>query len=474
MRKEYLEKSSFRRGASTAVAAVLVVLFIISAAAAIYMYAVPRTVTTTITAPATTVTAPPTTVSTTQAPVTITVWETYAPSSSVDSEFGAFNKSLTAFKTAFPWITVNVQTHPFSSEQSDFTTASLANQAPDVIRVSNDWTGAFVAEGFLTPINSFVNSTFLSQYFPASISDYEFGGHLWGLPENINGLALYYNKNLVPTLPTNTTQWTSMMESATVYDSTCKITTAGLVFNAAGGFGSGYWWWPFLSGFGGSVFNATSPTQPVINTSQAVNSVEFLDNLFTVSNKGCNGVIPPGTDSTTALNLFDSGNAAFMIDGPWDSSTVNASKVPFGVTALPTVSSTNLPLAPFLGSQGWEIASGKSQAETAASFDFISFITNYNSQLNLVTLAGDLPANSKLASNPAITSNPITEGFLKQAASSSPAVNIPQMGVVYSDIGGPLGLAEPSSATSPVSIATIQSELNSAEATILRDIGAAG
>lgn len=467
MRKIPKGNTTLRRGISNAVVAIVIVILVVVVGAGVYAYTA-----STVKGTTTTVIS---TATSTETPVTITVWETYAPSTSVNSEFGAFNKSLAAFETAYPWITVDVQTHPFSSEQSDFTTASLANQAPDVIRVSNDWTGAFVAEGFLQPINSFVNSTFLSQYFNASIADYQYGGHLWGLPENINGIGLIYNKALVPTPPTTTDQLVSDAQSITKYSSSCQITTAGIVMANAGGFESGYEWWPFLAGFGGSVFNASNPTQPVINSSAAVASVEFLDGLVTNPNgsTGCNGVMPPSFDSTSALNMFTSGNAGMLIDGPWDLGPINSSGISYGVTALPTVSSTGLSLAPFLGSQGWEIASGKSAAVTQASFDFIAFITNYNSQKNLVSLSGDLPANAALASDTSVFTYSGDVGFLTQAASSSPAVNIPEMGIVYSDLGGPLGLAEPSTSTSPVTAATIQTQLNSAEAACIRDIGSA-
>jgi arabinogalactan oligomer / maltooligosaccharide transport system substrate-binding protein len=461
---------TLRRGISNTIVAVIIVILVVVVGAGVYAYTI-----STVSPSTTTVTR---TATSTETPVSITVWETYAPSTSVNSEFGAFNKSLAAFETAYPWITVNVETQPSSSEQSNFETASLANQAPDVVRVANDWTGAFVAEGLLTPINSFVNSTFLSQYFNASIADYQYQGHLWGLPENVNGIGLIYNKALVPTPPTTTDQLVSDAQSITKYSSSCAITTAGIVMANAGGFESGYEWWPFLTGFGGSVFNATSPTTPTLNSSAAVASVEFLDGLVTNSNPssstGCNGVMPPSFDSTSALNMFTSGNAGMLIDGPWDLGPINSSGISYGVAALPTVSSTGLSLAPFLGSQGWEIASGKSAAVTQASFDFIAFITNYNSQKNLVELSGDLPANAALASDTSVFTYPADVGFLAQAATSSVAVNIPQMGIVYSDIGGPLGLAEPSTSTSPVTAATIQTQLNNAEAACLRDIGGTG
>jgi arabinogalactan oligomer/maltooligosaccharide transport system substrate-binding protein len=415
--------------------------------------------------------------------VTLTVWETYAPSSSINSEFGAFNKSLSAFKLAYPYITVNVQTHPYSSEESDFTTASLAGAAPDVIRIGNDWTGSLVVEGFLTPIDQFTNSTFLSQYFPASIADYQYMGHLYGLPENINGLALIYNEALfaaagITSPPATTAQLVSDAQAMTVYSSSCAITTAGIAFAAAGGFSSGYWWWPFLDGFGGSVFNATNPAKPTLNSSAAVASVEWLNGLVTDANPlsaaGCHGVMPPGTDYGTAETMFDTAHAAMTINGPWEISTINGSLTALGdkfaVVPLPTVSSTGKPLAPFIGSQGWAIASGKPAAETAAAFDFISFITNYNSQKNLVSLSGDLPANKNLASSSVVTSNPASVGFLAQAALSAPAVDTPEMSVVYSVIGA-LGAAEPTSATAPVSVSTIQSTLNACQAAAIKSIG---
>ena len=478
MRKIEKGNSSLRRGISTAIVAVIIVILVLAVGAGVYYYTTttisPATTTatsvgsTTVTSVGSTTVTSVVTKTPTQAPVTITVWETYAPATTPQSEFGAFNKSLSAFEAAYPYITVNVETQPFGSAVSAFTTASLANSAPDVMRLANDQIGAMVAEGFLTPINQFGNSTFFSTYTPNSMKDFQYGpaGQYWGLPENINGLALYYNKALVPTPPTTTNQLISMAQSITKTDSTGKITTAGLVFNAAGGFGGAYWWWPFLDGFGGSVFNATG--YPTLNSSAAVQSVEWLNNLTTSSK-----VMPPGVDYGTADTLFISGHAGMMINGPWDLSTyLGNTSLNIGVTSLPTVSSTGKPLAPFLGAQGWVIASGKPLAEQLAAWDFISFVTNFNSQKNLVTMAGDLPSNVALGSDPSVTSNPYAVGFLAQAALSVPAVNTPQMSVVYADIGGPLGTAQPTSATTPITPAQIQTALNNAEAACLRDIGA--
>jgi arabinogalactan oligomer/maltooligosaccharide transport system substrate-binding protein len=466
-----MTKSSFRRGISTTIIAVIIVILVIAVGAGVYYYtsstvtpATTTSISTSVSTSISTVTAAPT-----NTPVTIKVWEQYAPSSSPNSEFGAFNKSLTAFKAYYPWITVNVQTHPDSSIRSDFITASLAGQAPDIMRGPNDQTGMLVEGGFITPIDQFVNATFLSQYFPAAVQDFQFQGHTWGLAENTNFLALIYNKALVPTPPTTTDQLISMAQSITKTDATGKITTAGIAFSYAGGLGGGYWWWPFLNGFGGSVFQAGNPKMPTINSSQAVASIQFLNSLVTQYK-----VMPAASDYSTADSLFVSGHSGMIINGPWDVPTYEANKsLNFGVAPLPTVTSTGKPLAPFVGAQGWWIASGKSAAETQASFDFIAWMTNYNSQKNMAEATPDLPSNQALAKDPLIANDPIRSGFLAQAATGIGAVNTPEMSVVYSNIGGYLTSAEATSSSSVITAAQIQTQLNTAEATIIRAIGSA-
>jgi arabinogalactan oligomer/maltooligosaccharide transport system substrate-binding protein len=470
-----MAKSSLWRGISTAIIAVVIVILLIAVGAGVYLYtsstvksgtttSVSTSISTSVSTAISTVTA-----KSTNAPVTITVWEQYAPSSSNDSEFAAFNKSLTAFKVAYPWITVNVQTHPDASIRSDFITASLAGDAPDIMRGPNDQTGMLVEGGFITPIDQFVNATFLSQYFPAAVQDFQFQGHTWGLPENTNFLALIYNKALVPTPPTTTDQLISMAQSITKTDSTGKITTAGIAFNYAGGLGGAYWWWPFLYGFGGTVFAAGNPKLPAINSSQAVASIQFLNSLVTQYK-----VMPAASDYGTADSLFTSGHAGMIINGPWDIPTYEANKsLNFGVAPLPTVSSTGKPLAPFVGAQGWWIASGKSYAETLASFYFIAWMTNYNSQKNMAEATPDLPSNQALAKDPLIANDPIRSGFLAQAATGVGAVNTPEMSVVYTNTPTYLTAAEATSSSSVVTAAQIQTQLNTAEAACIRAIGSA-
>ena len=474
MKRNFSDRQAVSR---VVVAIVVVVIIVIAAAGTLALTIKPATTTgpTTLTVTTTAVTtsavtttatsavtttatsAVTTTATTTQAPVTLTVWDTYAPGS---GEFTAFNKTIADFNMVYPWITLNIQTQPFNSAEADFITAALANQAPDVLRVSNDWTGPLVAQGFIQPIDSFVNSTFMQQYSNASTADYTFNGHLYGLGENINGLALIYNKALFTAAglsgpPTTTDQLLSDAQALLAKNAS----TIPIIFPA----NNGYWWYPFLFGFGGQIFQSgTVPPTPLVNSTAAVDATMFLNKLVN------DGYMPPQPSDSDMTSAFTSGQAAMIIDGPWDVSTWTAvSGLEWAVAPLPTVSNTSLPIAPTWGSQGWEISSDLPAHVQQAAFDFISYVTTASAQANLFTYAGDLPTSTTLASSSTITSNSTFAGFVLQEATAGPLPNSPQMGDTWTPVGNALAAAEPTSPTQVVTSATIQSQLNGAETSII-------
>jgi len=355
---------------------------------------------------------------------------------------------------------LNVQAQSSSAAESDFITASLAGQGPDVLREANDWTGPLVAQGFLQPLDSFVNQTFLSEYSNASLGDYTFNGHLYGLGENINGLALLYNKALFSAAglsgpPTTTSQL--LTDSAALLAK--NSSTIPIIFPS----NNGYWWYPFFIGFGGQIFQPGSvPPYPEINSTAALDATLFLNKL--VNDK----YMPPQPSDNDMTSAFTSGQAAMIIDGPWDASNYVSTKgLQWSVAPLPTVSNTSMPIAPTWGSQGWAMSSGLPPNVQQASFDFIAFVTSEQAQLNLFKMAGDLPTNTALAASSTITGNTTFAGFVAQEATASPLPNSPAMGDTWTPVGNALTAAEPTTTGQIVSSSTIQGQLDSAETAIL-------
>ncbi|MBI1855787.1 MAG: extracellular solute-binding protein, partial [Chloroflexi bacterium] len=142
-------------------------------------------------------TIPAATEAPTTAPVTIAFWEQEG------EDVDVFIDQLIAdFQIANPTITVERTHYENEALRDQFQTASLANAAPDVVRVPNDFAGPFSALDIIAPVDQMFDQQFLAQFFPGSLDPAIVGGTLWGVPDNYgNHLMLIYNKDLIAQPP---------------------------------------------------------------------------------------------------------------------------------------------------------------------------------------------------------------------------------------------------------------------------------
>jgi len=366
----------------------------------------------------------PTPVSTTSThtPVTITVWDTYDV-----PENQGFNKSLVAFESAYPWIHVDV-TYGVSISTSNFETDAKAGKAPIVYRDTSNDAGSLFAAGLILNLSAYLNQSVFNQYAPISIKNFELHGSVYGLPDTINYILMFYNKQYVP-YPPNTTQ--QLIQIATNVNKTYHIW--GIAYGMTSEYGYRFAAW--FAGFGGHIFN--SQGMPQMNSSAMAEALEFWYNL--TYNLHINA---PDVNPSIEQQLFTHNEAAIIFDGPWDLGIyVPALGANLGAAPLPIVSQTGLHAAPFVGSTGWVIsspqASGATPQQIQAALLFIQFMTSYQAEMNLWTYAHDIPANMK-AYNTVITElnndnltptylNGIMKGVLEQAQYGQKFPNIPQM-----------------------------------------------
>ncbi len=356
-------------------------------------------------------------------PVTITVWDTYSP-----SENEAFNASLAQFKAEYPCINVEVTTGVQVST-GNFEAAAKAGKAPIIYRDTSNDAGALFAGGLLLNLSKYIPASLLAEYNPIAIRNFELNGSLYGLPDNINYIVMFYNKKYIPNPPNTTNQLIQMA---------LQVNKTYGVWGIAYGMGSeyGYRFAAWLAGFGGKIFNGAG--YPAVNaTPAAAKAMEFWYNLtFDLH------INAPDMNPTLEGNLFSQGKAAIIFDGPWDLATyVKALGPNLGAAPLPVVSQTGLYAEPFIGSTGWVIsvpqASGATPDQIKAAILFIEFMSGPVQELNLWKYAGDIPSylpvyNQVIANltagklQPAYM-NGIMNGILAQAQHGQVFPNIPQM-----------------------------------------------
>jgi len=354
--------------------------------------------------------------------VTITVWG----SGSAGGEQQAFNESLAAFEAQYPNITVK-DSPAINVASTTFPTAAHAHNAPDVYRDTSDNAGALYASGLLLNLTPYLNASYINSFTKGTITDWELNGALYGIPVNTNGIALYYNKALVPNGVPPSNVWQMIQDAK-------NVTAMGPgYYGLAYGIGNdyGYRFAAWFPAFGGSIFNSTH--YPVVNSTQDIAAMSFVWN-WTVKYH----VDTVGLTFADEQSLFESGKSAFMFDGPWDQSIYEkALGSNLGVTAIPFNNATGLWPEPLWGSVGYvisaPIASGANSSQIWASLKFVEFMTDNNSQVQLFKLAGDLP--SLIATANYIKkhnfNDTLISGWIAQEAHTQLFPNFPQMAAYW-------------------------------------------
>jgi arabinogalactan oligomer/maltooligosaccharide transport system substrate-binding protein len=339
-------------------------------------------------------------------PITITFWEQEG------EDVDVFIDGLIAdFQTANPNITVERTHYENEALRDQFQTASLANAAPDLVRVPNDFAGPFSTLQIIAPASALFDDAFLGQFFPGSLDPAKVGGTLWGVPDNYgNHLMLIYNKSLIAEPP------------ATFEDliTQAKDLTKGDVQGFAYNLNEPFWGAGYYGAFGG--WPLDEKDQPTFDN-QA-----FIDYLTFVAKLKTDGIVPQECDYACADTLMKDGKAAMIINGDWslgDYTTALGDNL--GVAPVP----------PINGKPYTEMTAGKyfmvsnvvvdDAARKDAVTKFITYMTSPEIQKKWLDEFKRLPSNTEIAKDPTIASDPILAGSMAALANGRGQPAAPEM-----------------------------------------------
>ena len=328
-----------------------------------------------------------------------------------------------------PGVTVKVVTKQFGvSGQGtiggDLGTTNAAN-APDVIAAASDWTGALSADGLVVPLHL---SSAQKKLFPSYTLDALSYGtstkNLYGLPTQIENIGLIVNTGEVK-VPTSFSQLT---KEALSWKSKHK-TKVGIAVQQGSG-GDAYHMYPFFSGLGGYIFGKTK-SGTLDPHKLGVASPTLINNASMIDQWNKEGLINSAVDSSTAQNLFMSGQVPFWITGPWNSGLLEGSKLKFTIIQVPKIVKAAVP---FLGVQGVMITKyASTHGVSPIATDFVdNFLAKPANQLALAKAEGRYPAAIQAGK---YDKDKVLAEFGKASAGGVPLPNIPQMNDVWTALG---------------------------------------
>ena len=251
---------------------------------------------------------------------------------------------------------------------------------PDVFKIHSSWIKMFSGDLAEAPAEIFNLALFQNSFFPVVMDNFVIDNKIIGVPDTIDGLALYYNEEILSSagvsVPKNWQEFVDAATKMTVKDLTGVIKTAG----AALGTASNIDYWPDILGLLLLQQPGVNPAEP--GSLQTAEVLKFYTGF----------VIDPSrkTWDTTLISstaMFAQGNLAFYFAPSLEASRIAATNpnLKFKIIPVPQLPGRNVAWASYWGNA----VSGKSK-HIKESWKFAKFLSEKEAEKQKIKAADPL------------------------------------------------------------------------------------
>jgi maltose-binding protein MalE len=321
-------------------------------------------------------------------------------------------------------VKITVQQLGFGDIRDQLKIAGPAGEGPDIIIGAHDWLGELVTSGMLAPVDL---GDAAAGFAPAAISAFSWEGQLYGVPYVVENVGFFYNIDVVETPPATWDEVRSMSQD--IVDS--GKAQYGWIIQQ----NDAYHFFPVQSAFGGYIFGLTdtgdyNAEDVGVDNAGSIASLEFVQGMLK------DGLIPSGLDGDTATTLFEDGEAAMYITGPWYIQRFVDAGLNFAIAPIPAGPDGD-PGRPFLGVQAFMVSAFSANPLLAQAF-LTEWVASEDTQLALYKAGQRLPA---LLSAQEQVDDPYLAQLSVAAEVGQPMPAIPAMSAVWSSWGNAITLA---------------------------------
>ncbi len=336
-------------------------------------------------------------------PVTLTIWENYG----TEQNATALDNLAKAFHKLHPSITVDVVSQPASNYFALLQAKAISRNGPDLAVM---WTGLFTLQykGFLQNLKGLVPASALARVDPNALkwtsNGFNAANGPYVIPLENQFYIGFYNKADfaragVTSVPTD---WSQLYAACT------KLKKAGftpLVYGNGGQpLGATFYPWYDMSYM---MIGAYSVSQwqglysgSIPWTSPAITAQ--LTDWVKLHSSGCTN--PDVVTNTNNLGQFESGKAAMMVDGTWDTAKFTGALGNKVAAFVPPYSNTPIKGVVDFAGDGLSMTSYSPHKKQAA--EFLTFMTT-DQAAAIINAAGLIPAIVGTS-----TSNPVNQQML--------------------------------------------------------------
>jgi arabinogalactan oligomer/maltooligosaccharide transport system substrate-binding protein len=208
---------------------------------------------------------------------------------------------LEVFHEMFPEIQISVSFYPSDELLDRFRAAVLEGKEPTILLGPTDWSEQLRQDGSIRDIHGRMTEDVLELFHPVALEGVSFNQSIYGLPLSMEGILLYRNRSLVSESPDTVDELVSLTQ---------ELDGEGLVgiqldlgFLQTGA---------FLQACDGELLDANGELSLTLKAGECW--LKILQQLRLAGNVTVN------TDDD--LQIFEAGQAAWLIDGSWNSARI--------------------------------------------------------------------------------------------------------------------------------------------------------
>ena len=348
-------------------------------------------------------------------PVTITFQNQFN-----DAQTSAMQGLVAKFEAAHPEIKVNLLRDNDSSYYDKLVTQITGGAGPDIARVEPVKAPQYIAAGWALSLKDAITDQ--SAYIPSTLEPVTKNGELFGVPLDVEALALFYRIDMLQAAgfssPPATWDELKTQTKALTHDGNYGI---GLF----GGWGA-FEFYPWLWQAGGQMLNADG-TEATFNSPEAVSALQLWVDLQKT-------VMPKGMATATEDDLkgpFVSGNLAMLTSGPWMIPSMKQAGIDgkWGIAPLPAGKQA----ASVLG--GMDLLVLKNSQHPDQAKTFISWLMQDENIVQYYAAIGGLPVKTALYKDPAIASDPYVVAFKAVLEQAKARPTVPASGDIDAALG---------------------------------------
>ncbi|MFC2015797.1 extracellular solute-binding protein [Chloroflexota bacterium] len=298
---------------------------------------------------------------------TVSLWHAWK-----EDEIPGLTEVIAAFQEKHPDVDFDVLPVPVDDLRGKFETAAATGRGPSALIGPADWGPVLYDAELVADVTAYTTTPFLASINEAALGAVKYKGALVGLPQTINGVAMFRNSSIIPDAPATFDELVAAARAATAAEIVGADLEQGFLFSAA-----------HLHGMGGMLMDRDG--DPMFNDEKGI---EWLNLLSSFEDAG-----PTEYYTDNDVNLFKSGKAGVIIDN-----TLNMSRL------VEAVGAENLVIDPWpAAGKGGGHLSGYVQAENIylgadvegddlmATWKFIEFFLSPEAQA-ILSGVGRIPA----------------------------------------------------------------------------------